>query len=192
MQKAGKKVMDSDFGAHLRRLRLSKHMSLGDLAAIVDTSRSFLSQIEQGKTLPSLGTLKLIAAALGVTVGALVDEPLAVAKDPIVRKGERPSIERLQAGIVLESLTHRDIHKAMQPLMLRLEPGASSGHETYVHHGQEFAYITKGVLHIEIDGTPYELSEGDSIYFDSTRPHRFHNPNDTEAVAIWVVTPPTF
>jgi len=192
MSRNARSLETDKFGEQIRRLRLSKHMSLGDLAAAVDTSRSFLSQIEQGKTLPSLGTLKAIAAALDVTVGSLIDEPATEILEPVVRKGSRPKIERLQAGISLEGLTHREIHKAMEPLMIQLEPHSSSGHENYVHHGQEFAHIVRGKLHIEIDGIPYEMNEGDSIYFDSSRPHRFGNPSDEVTLALWVITPPTF
>ena len=66
---------NTQLGQHLRQLRLAQHMSLGDLATKVNTSRSFLSQLEQGKTMPSVATLKVIAGTLGVTVGSLIDEP---------------------------------------------------------------------------------------------------------------------
>ncbi len=192
MGKSGKERKSSKFGEQIRKLRLSKHMSLGDLAAIVDTSRSFLSQIEQGKTLPSLGTLKSIAAALEVTVGSLIDEPAGDVRDPVLRKADRPKIERLQAGVTIEAMTYRDIHKTMEPIQLKLSPGATSGHESYVHHGQEFGLVIKGSLTVEIDGVEHMMEEGDTIYFDSSRPHRFKNPSDGDTEAMWVVTPPTF
>lgn len=179
-------------GEKVRRLRLARHMSLGDLAAIVNTSRSFLSQVEQGKTLPSLGTLKSIAAALTVTVGSLIDEPEDVQAGPVVRAAERSRIDQLQAGIVIEALTHKDLHKIMQPMVLRLEANASSGHERYVHKGQEFAHVLVGQVDLEIEGTMHHLEVGDSIYFDSSRPHRFLNPTNQESHVLWVVTPPTF
>jgi transcriptional regulator with XRE-family HTH domain len=167
-------------------------MSLGDLAAIVNTSRSFLSQVEQGKTLPSLGTLKAIAAALTVTVGSLIDEPQDVDAGPVVRAGERSKIDQLQPGIAIEALTHKDIHKIMQPMILKLEPNATSGHERYVHKGQEFAHVLSGQVDLEIEGAVHHLEVGDSIYFDSSRPHRFMNPTSQETHVLWVVTPPTF
>jgi transcriptional regulator with XRE-family HTH domain len=185
------KTMGKEFGEKIRRLRQTHHMSLGDLADRVDTSRSFLSQLEQGKTLPSLVTLKSIADAFGVTVGSLVDEPQED-RSPVVRGNERPKISHLQSGILIEALTFRDIHKTMQPLVLRMEPGSNSGYEGYTHTGQEFGYVVKGQLTVEIDNAKYEVKTGDSIYFDSSHPHRFSNQTQDETVAIWVVTPPTF
>jgi len=192
MARTGKRTDVGELGAHIRRLRLSKHMSLGDLAAQVGTSRSFISQVEQGKALPSLGTLKSIASALAVTVGSLIDEPPTKTAGPVLRASSRPKIDRLHAGVVIEALTHRDTHKNMEPILARLEPGAISGQEGYVHNGQEFGIVIKGSLHMELDGATYELNEGDSIYYDSSRPHRFINPTDSETVVIWVITPPTF
>jgi|WetSurMetagenome_2_1015567.scaffolds.fasta_scaffold752693_1 transcriptional regulator with XRE-family HTH domain len=181
----------SDFGDSIRRLRQSHHMSLGDLAEKVNTSRSFLSQLEQGKTLPSLLTLKSIANAFGVTVGSLVDEP-QTDKSPVVRSDERPKVDHLQSGMIIETLTFRDIHKTLQPLLVKMEPGANSGYEGYTHKGQEFGHVVHGQLLVELDGQKYELKAGDSIYFDSSRPHRFINPGKEETQMIWVISPPTF
>jgi transcriptional regulator with XRE-family HTH domain len=183
--------MSNEFGEKIKRLRLAHHMSLGDLAEKVQTSRSFLSQLEQGKSLPSLGTLKAIADAFDVTIGSLVDEPKEI-KCPLVKSEDRPRVNQLQSGIQIESLTYREMHKTLQPLMLTLQPGANSGYEGYVHKGQEFGYVVKGKLIVELDEEKYEMNAGDSIYFDSSRPHRFTNTSNEETVAVWVITPPTF
>ena len=37
---------------------------------------------------------------------------------------------------------------------------------------------------IELDGIKYDLKAGDSIYFDSSRSHRFANESDDETTAI--------
>lgn len=179
------------FGEKIRRLRQAEHMSLSDLAAQVDTSRSFLSQLERGKTTPSLTTLKTIADALGVTVGSLIDEP-SHEGSPVIRRAKRPKFAHLQAGMKVEALTHRDIHKSMQPLLFTLQPGASSGGEVYSHHGQEFGFVVTGALEVVVDGSRYKLDEGDSIYFECSKPHQFRNSGDETMVAVWVVTPPTF
>lgn len=191
MAQAKQRANITHLGDRIRQFRMSRHMSLGDLAGKVDTSRSFLSQVEQGKTMPSVTTLKSIADALDVTVGALIDDPEESA-GPVVHANERPRIEHLQSGITLESLTHRDVHKVMQPLFGRLEPGASTGYGGHVHQGQECVVVLKGRLDVEVDGTNHTLGEGDSIYFDSSRPHRFVNPGEKETLVIWVASPPTF
>jgi transcriptional regulator with XRE-family HTH domain len=183
--------MANDLGEKIRRIRQANHMSLGDLSEKVQTSRSFLSQLEQGKSLPSLVTLKSIANAFGVTVGSLVDDPPEI-KSPVVKADRRPRVNHLQSGTIIEALAYKDFHKSLQPLLLRLQPGSNSGYEGYIHIGQEFGFVIQGTLTVELEEHKYELETGDSIYFDSSRPHRFTNNSDVETVAIWVVSPPTF
>lgn len=38
----------------------------------------------------------------------------------------------------------------------------------------------------------YILEEGDSIYLDSTIPHRYINIGEEECISIWAMTPPSF
>jgi uncharacterized cupin superfamily protein len=55
------------------------------------------------------------------------------------------------------------------------------------HHGREYGYVMTGTLGIQIGFQEYELSPGDSIGFDSTRPHRLWNKGDEPVHAIWFV-----
>src|SRR3972149_2034852 len=55
-------------GEKLRAIRQERQMSLRDLADKAEISASMLSQIETGKTFPSVRSLYSIASALAVTV----------------------------------------------------------------------------------------------------------------------------
>jgi quercetin dioxygenase-like cupin family protein len=45
---------------------------------------------------------------------------------------------------------------------------------------------------VTIDGHDFVLNEGDSISFDSGRPHQVENRTDKRAVLISAITPPSF
>jgi transcriptional regulator with XRE-family HTH domain len=62
-------------GQKLRRARLAAGMSVREMARRVDLSPSFISQVELGRTKPSVGTLYAIASELGVPLDDLM--PLA-------------------------------------------------------------------------------------------------------------------
>ena len=64
-------------GERLRRFRLARSMSLGDLEAAIDKSVSSqtLSKYEHGKLQPTAITLNQIASALGVKPSQLLGEP---------------------------------------------------------------------------------------------------------------------
>jgi transcriptional regulator with XRE-family HTH domain len=60
-----------DLGPRLKAIRLASEKSLREVARTLDVSPSFLSQIENGKSLPSVATLFLISRYHGVSIDAL-------------------------------------------------------------------------------------------------------------------------
>lgn len=68
-----------DIGAtlasNLRRLRVARHLSLSELARATGIGKATLSAIESGNANPTVGTLTLLAGALRVRLGELVEEP---------------------------------------------------------------------------------------------------------------------
>jgi len=67
MQKESAKL-----GKNLKRIRVEKGMSQGDIVRALGVSRSFVSNIENGKTNPTLSTISKLAKALGVSSDELL------------------------------------------------------------------------------------------------------------------------
>lgn len=59
-------------GKNLKRIRTEKGISQGDIARALDVGRSFITNIENGKTNPTLATIAKIAKAIGVTATDLL------------------------------------------------------------------------------------------------------------------------
>lgn len=68
-----------DLGSQLKAIRLKTGMSLRELARQIDVSPSFISQIENGKSQPSVSTLYALAKLLNVSVDDLFDDKRAAA-----------------------------------------------------------------------------------------------------------------
>jgi len=64
---SGKKL-----GESLRKWRLKKSMSQGDLATALNVDRAYISNIENGRMNPTLATLEKIAGALGISTSELL------------------------------------------------------------------------------------------------------------------------
>ncbi len=64
---SGKKL-----GENLRKLRLKKNLSQGDLATALEVDRAYISNIENGRMNPTLSTLEKIAGALGISSSELL------------------------------------------------------------------------------------------------------------------------
>jgi len=59
-------------GKNLKHIRTSKGISQGDIARSLEVSRGFVSNIENGKTNPTLSTISKLAKALGISSGELL------------------------------------------------------------------------------------------------------------------------
>ena len=59
-------------GANIKKIRLAKKMSQGDLCRKLGVDRAYMSNVENGKKNPTLATIEKIAGALGVSVGVLL------------------------------------------------------------------------------------------------------------------------
>ncbi|KKQ94971.1 MAG: Transcriptional regulator, XRE family [Candidatus Levybacteria bacterium GW2011_GWA1_39_11] len=59
-------------GDNVKRIRLAKDMTQGDLCRKLEVDRAYMSNIESGKKNPTLSTITNIAKALGVSVDQLL------------------------------------------------------------------------------------------------------------------------
>jgi len=59
-------------GKNLKRIRTAKGISQGEISRKLEVDKSFVSNIENGKTNPTLSTIAKIAKAIGVSVGELM------------------------------------------------------------------------------------------------------------------------
>ena len=179
-----------NIGANIRRLRQQQGLSLQELSQRAGITSSMISQIENGKTNPSLATLKQISNELETTIGQLIDDKESK-HDQVLRFPERKAFHQKEQGIYMELLTTPDPYKQMEPLYFTLEPNASSG-KAYRHYGQEFLVILKGKLEIILNDNKYVLNKGDSFYFNSSTPHKYRNLSKGKTELVWIVTPPSF
>jgi DNA-binding transcriptional MerR regulator/quercetin dioxygenase-like cupin family protein len=173
-------------GVRLRHLRLSRELSLAEVAEAVGISVGFLSALERSSMSASVGTLRKLARYYKLNILDFFDP---VAANPYrVTPGDR---KRLDAGpgVRMELLAWGNA--VMEPHLFSIAPGAGSG-DSYAHEGEEFLYVLRGRLDISLDGQQYRLQTGDSFYFESSTPHTWRNTGKSETVVLWVNTPPTF
>ena len=143
----------NDLGQRLREAREQKKIGLRELARRLGVSPSLISQIETGKTEPSINTLFAIVSELELSVNEIVFDakqdaglpPLAAAPraqngeaasrrteksgpaeapdSPVQRSTNRTSIS-LESGVSWQRLTAQPDHN-VDFLYLRYPPGAS-------------------------------------------------------------------
>lgn len=200
-------------GARIRQARLARGTSLRALAREVGVSASLISQIENGKSQPSVSTLYAITTALGISVEALFEagetttaSPAAAAPGtvlhalaafaadpgrrigPLVTPREREVLE-LDSGVVWERLGHVP-GSDVDFLLVTYRPGGASSSSGGLmrHTGTEYGCLTSGELILTLGFDEYTLRPGDAVCFESTTPHRYRNDGDVAATGIWFVS----
>lgn len=204
-------------GDQLRKRRNAAGLSLRQFAKNLDVSASFISQLENGKSQPSVATLYSICSALGVTVDELFAEstddsgvttsahpgsnvdaasgpspagavaPITRAENPVIDPASRAKLI-LDSGVTWERLSAIR-NQPTDFLFVRYDVGGSSTLDERLtrHEGIEYGYILSGELEITLGFDTYTVTAGDAITFNSGIPHRLHNTGTTPVEAIWFV-----
>lgn len=174
-------------GQRIKALRDAMGLSLRDLAERSGVSAPMLSQVERGETSPTLASAAKIASGLELTLSQLLrlDEGEHVA---VSRASGRRRYQR--GGHRFEELTPPLPGQRADVSLHVLASGATTGGsaDPPMHEpgSRETAVVLAGTLALVVDGTRYELREGDSVTFDADLPHHFENDGEepTRFVAV--------
>ena len=163
-------------GSKLRQLRLRKSMGLVELGKHTGLSPALLSKLERDVMHPTLPTLLRIAMVFSVGLEYFFNpEPKPVLE--IVRKKDRlrfpDSPDARKVSYYFESLDFPVPNRALNSYFAEFEPAGEERVRLHEHPGVEFLYVLSGRLELRVGANKHELSDGDSIYFDSTVSHGY-------------------
>lgn len=182
-------------GSRLRSWRRAAGLSLGEASAAAGVSVGYISQVERGLANPSLETLKRLADAVGGAVGSLFLEDESARVDGqrvwVTRAGVRKQIVYPGSGIRNELLSP-DLQHSFEAIWVEAEPGSTSGGHPHSHLGEECGVVLVGSMRLWVGAEIIDLGGGDSVYMDSTVPHRWVATGDVRLQAVWMIAPPTF
>ena len=173
-------------GVRLRELREARGMSMRTLATKSGLSANALSMIERSRTSPSVSTLYKLADALGVPITEFFAPAAKKQSVLLIKSGARTRVPF--ANGVWEGLGGEKFTGRVEPFVLTLDTGASSGQHSIVHTGHEFVYCLRGQLEYLVENELYELSAGDSLLFAAQLHHRWRNPGATVTNALIVLS----
>jgi transcriptional regulator with XRE-family HTH domain len=175
---------DARLGRAIRAARHDQGMTLAQVAAKAGLSQPFLSQLELGRTRPSMRSLYRIATALGTTQQALLGRAAGPPPDNTVRGGEAALVDTETGGARL--LLH--------------DPGAADVTEFvgvpqefgefFRHERRELLYVASGAVEVELreEGASRlsTLRARDSITYAGRVEHRFRQVGPEPCVLILV------
>jgi transcriptional regulator with XRE-family HTH domain len=209
----GPELATDGFGIRLRNSRRERGLSLQELATRAAVSASFISQIENGKSRPSVATLFALATSLGVPVDDLFAERAAGApeggstavtgahappdarpwgtseysnKISVIHPSHRAKLSP-SAGVLWERLAATP-DRGVNFKRIVYAPGAMSapGGELVSHTGHEYGFGISGEVEVIVGDVVTVLGAGDSIDFPSALPHVLRNLGAVDFVGIWI------
>lgn len=175
-------------GGKLRARRKHLALTMQDVADRAGLSVGFISQVERGLTVPSLSSLVSISQVLALPVSSLLDQPHPVSE--VSRNQVRQSYSLGKTGLSYERLSASFPGTELRSVLMHEEPGHRD--EPISHEGEELMFVLVGQLTVELEGEPTVLGPGDSIHFDSRRPHMTWNHTDAPTTVIWCGTMDVF
>jgi len=177
-------------GARIKGLRTERGIRQKDLAQKAGLTPSLVSQIESDKLTPSLHTLGRLAGALGISVGALFDQPpngrvhvgrkkdyAMVSFDGLAERWQvlTAGLFRGKVRAVVSTLARRG--KGVPPERVLIEPGQ-----------MKLMYVLQGRIALLYNDERHLMEAGDSAYLDGGIPHSWENVGSGEARTLWVIT----
>lgn len=170
----------------LRRFRRDRHLSLDDLSERSGVSRAALSQVEGGRTNPTLAVLWKIAVGLEIPVHDL----LGVGSDQAVR------VLRVGDALPLRSTDGRTESRLLSPggatsdtevYELRLASKAMHRSDPHARGTRETLVVLTGSLRLGAGEETHDLAAGDSVFFNADVPHFYENRSTRETRCIDVI-----
>lgn len=175
-----------DVGKRIKSIRKRKGLTLQDLSEKSGMSATAISAIERNVSSPTVNTLASIGKALEESLSSLLGEGEIEYITTRASDRKRLAVESRNADV--QSLGSGIPGQRFHPMLSALQPGASSGEDYVNHQGDDFFFVIKGALEVDMNGTRVLLKEGDSLYCRGNTPYRWRNAADGETEVLIVTT----
>lgn len=160
-----------EIALRLKGLREALELDTSSIAEVCGVTTEQYELYESGTTDIPVGMLYNISKHYKIEMSTLLfgQEP-HMDSYYLTRKGTGAAVKRSKA-YKYQSLAAGFAKRKASPFLVKVEPNDNKPLSFNSHEGQEFNMVLEGRVSLTIDGKELILDQGDSIYFDSTRPH---------------------
>lgn len=159
------------FGQRIRAIREEKGLSLEDLSHETGYSSDILEKIEEDKMVPPVSLVLQVSRSFRIDVSELESD-----EEKEALKRRRKSHKKRAESYAYTSLTRPGLDKHLRSYLVTIDPETKHKGVEYHHEGEEFIYVLKGGLTIQVGENITKLNEGESIHFNSALHHKLSNP----------------
>lgn len=175
-----------ELGRRIRKLRLERRMTLKQVEQASGLSATHLSEIERGRTSPTIGALVRIARALERDASYFIERDERAEVAHVQREQGRAF--RVARGVMAESLTPGIPGSRLFAYRLDFEAGAELKLAAQTVDGDAMYYVRRGVVEARLGDQVSTLAEGDSAQAVLTLPHVLRTAKGETADVLAMVT----
>lgn len=166
-------------GGLLRRVRSREGWTLKEMSAKSGIPVSTLSKVEHDRLTLTYDKLYSLSQRLGMRMSELFAEP---ANDVSPKVTARRSVGDIASAVRVETPNYDYYYlctelrrKRMIPVITRIRAKTPEQFGELIHHdGEEFVFVLEGAITVSTEFyDPVTLSEGQSIYIDSSMGHGY-------------------
>lgn len=174
-------------GATLQRLREERGLSLRTLAGRAGFSPSFLSQVENGQSSPSIASLGTLARCLGLGLADFFGQaeeggPPDRRHPPLVaHSASRRNLTSAWSRAEIEPLVPRGALRELEGFLVTLVPGGRSGKEPTGEPVEQLALVLEGEIALTLGDDEHRLGAGDAAAIPAGASHLWTNPGNRPA-----------
>ena len=179
-----------EIGDKLRRMRLQRGLTQGELADRCELSKSFISQVERDLASPSIATLTDMLECLGSTRREFFsddgNEKTVYTRPDMFVKEDADGLRGRITWLIPTAQKN-----SMEPILVELGAGGHTD-EFKPHEGEEFGYVLSGTITLLTGAGQQKIHPGESFCLHPKSVHMIRNDGKHTAKFIWVTDPPMF
>lgn len=179
-----------DIGKKIKNLRTILGLTQEELAERAELTKGFISQLERGLTSPSITSLEDVLEALGTNISDFFKEE----KEEKIVFQKIDTFETIfeSGDSKLEWIVPNAQKNSMEPIIITLNSNKSFSRTYEPFEGEEFGYVLKGKVEINLGGNIYVLKEGECFYTKGQFKRKIVNLSKKESKVLWITNPPSF
>jgi len=182
---ARKKGEKTSLGQRMKAGRNKLGMSIEDLALETGYLPEILRGVEEERTVPPVSLILQLSRVLKLNMDELETE-----EETQATKRRSKSHKKRVDSYAYTPLSKPGPDKHLRGYLVTIESQTEHKGVEYHHEGEEFVFVLKGGITIQIGENISRLAKGESLHFNSALHHKLSNPHSDTAELLVVVYVP--
>ena len=170
-------------GKNLKEIRTNMNLTLGTVSELTGVSKTMLSQIERGESIPTLSVVWKISNGLKLRFESLLRENKELCSVQNIRD-IKPLVSE-QQDVFIYNLVPFSPEHGFEIYYGEFLPGCDYHSDGHLNGDLEYCFILEGKITITVEKECYHLGQGDFISFDAKKEHSY--ATDTKTVIQFIL-----